>query len=169
MRAFLALGVGPMSMVLHERCRFANPAVLVNREDCDAPAGVVRHQHPFPTLVDDDVARIGAAGWDFVEEGQLAGCAIDRERAHSAAVGAFVISNFVHGIQKTPTRMQREERRIRRFRREPQRRALSGRGIEAIGVNTLALTAFLRVGADIEKILAVGRSRRGKGRYKRHN
>ena len=65
--------------------------------------------------------------------------------------------------------MECQERWIGRFRHEPQRRALSGRSIEAIGVNTLALTAFLRVGADIEKILAVGRSRRGKGRYKRHN
>jgi hypothetical protein len=47
-----------------------------------------------------------------------------------------------------------EEDRVRRFRRQTQRRYLPRSGVKVVGIDTL--TAVVRLSADIDEILACG-------------
>src|SRR5581483_5316382 len=59
---FLALGIRAVPSVLHESRGLAKFPVGKDGEDCDASAGIVGDQDVLARFVDEDVARIGAAG-----------------------------------------------------------------------------------------------------------
>ena len=105
-RSFLPLGICAVPRVLHEGRGFAQFSVWHHWEGCDAAACVVRDQHVLSTFVDGDVARIGAARGNLIQEGQLASRAIDGERAHATAVRPFVVLNFIDGVEIFPVGMQ---------------------------------------------------------------
>src|SRR5579859_998238 len=152
MRAFLPLGIRAMPRMLNESRGRAQSAILRDRENCDAAARVVRDEHVLAGLVDDDVAGIGALRFDFIQKCQLASRAVDREGANAAVVWVSVIWKLIDGIQVTPRRMERYERRIGGFGGEPEGSDISVRGIETVGIDAFAVSAVLGVGADVEKI-----------------
>jgi hypothetical protein len=66
-RRFLALGIESVAGVLNEGGSFSELAVVENRKYRDASAGVVGDQNEFSRSVDHQVARVGAAGGDFIQ------------------------------------------------------------------------------------------------------
>lgn len=69
MRAFLPLFIDAGARVLHEGRSLADAAVGLYREDSHVSSRVVRHQGVLSGLVERDVARVGAARCDFIQEG----------------------------------------------------------------------------------------------------
>lgn len=153
-RAFLPFGVCAVTGVLHEGGSLAELAVGEHGEGRDAAPGIVRHQHELSGLVDRDVAGVGAARRDFIQERQLTGRVVDGECADAAAVRAFVVANFIHRVEETAVGARRHKRRVRGFRGQAEGRDLRRRGVIAVGVDAFAFAAFLGVGADVEKVFA---------------
>ena len=150
-----------MAGVLHEGGGLAELSIFENRKCRDAAAGVVRHQNIFTRFVDRDVTGIGAARRHFVQECKLARCMINGEGAHAAAVRAFVVAYFIHGVEKAAVGMQHHERWIGCLRCQTQGSGLARFRVEAVGVDAFALAAVLGVGADVENIFAVRFGRSG--------
>src|ERR1700728_1729482 len=98
MRTFLALGIRSMPGVLYKSCRFAQFSAFEYGEYRNATTSVVGDQHILSGPVDDDVAGVGAARGNLVDERQLAGSAVNGKCADSSAVWSLVVSNFVHGV-----------------------------------------------------------------------
>src|ERR1039458_887236 len=108
-RACLALAVDARPDVLNESGGLSYVAVRSNREHSHASAGVVCDQGVLTGVVVCDVAGVGSARGNFVEERQLAGLAIDGEGGYCAAVSAFIVLDFIRGIQEAAAGVDREE------------------------------------------------------------
>src|SRR5215469_2335761 len=111
----------------------------------------------FSGRVDGDVAGVGSARRNFIQECQLTGAAIDGEGADASAVGAVVVLYFIHRVQKMSIRVDREPGGVRGFRGKPERSDFLCGGVIAISVNTFALAPVFGVGTDVKEIFTLQR------------
>ena len=127
-------------------------AIFQNRKNRYAAARVVSHQNKFSRLVDSDVAGIGSAGCNLIQQRQFAGRAIDGESADRTTLLALVIADFIYCKQKSMIGMHGEERGINGLRRQADGCDLRAARIVTIGVDALAGAAILSVGANVHEI-----------------
>src|SRR5579862_6698821 len=154
-RTFLTFFIDARTSVLNESGRLAYPTVASDRKNRDVSSRVVGHERVFPGLIEADVTRVGPARRDFVQLRQLAGLPVDGEGGHRPRVRVLIFLDFIHRVQKSPTRIDLEKRRILGLRGHSERRKLIRRGIEIESVNSLA--AFVCVRANENKISMLGR------------
>src|ERR1700720_3551948 len=152
MRSALAFLVYARSGVLEKCGRFAQRSVLMNRKRGHAAAAVIRSEQQLPGLVDGDMTWSRTARRNSIEQLQSMGGGVDREGAHATGCLTFIHRDFIRGIQEALVRMNRQERRILRFRHQTNRRRLTGRTVEAISVDALARRA--RVRSDVHRPVA---------------
>ena len=95
----LAKRIHAAAGVLHKSGAFAEAAVGLDGEDGDVAAGVIRREYIMPGLVEADVARVGAARRNTVEEFQLAGVRFDFVGGHRAGTsGVAGVKMLVVGM-----------------------------------------------------------------------
>jgi len=80
----------------------AELAVRVHREYGDSSPVVVGDEHVFAGRMNTQVRGARPFGTDRIQQGQPAGCAVNRVRADRAGSCALVIGNFIRGIQMRP-------------------------------------------------------------------
>jgi len=96
----LANGVHSPALVLIKCIVGGNAAIRSEREGFDAAAAVVGSEQDFAGVIDADMAWAVAAGGFLIQEREVAGVAINGERADGA--GVFIVKFFyaVGGVQE---------------------------------------------------------------------
>src|SRR5579863_7021651 len=105
--------------ILNERSQLAQRTIVPDPDHRDAPAAEVRHHHEFPGLIHRDEAGAGAAGWDGIQQTQLATRCINGKRADVRRM----IERWTNGerilayrVEESMIRRNSQERRVDHLR-----------------------------------------------------
>ena len=109
MRAFLAVGIGALATVLHDRSGLSQPAVGGDGEHGHAAAGVVGQQQELSGRIERQVAWPRSVRRLLVDQREPAGRRIGRERTHCAGGLSVEIAGLVDRENQMAAGVDREE------------------------------------------------------------
>src|ERR1051326_3302901 len=137
------------SLMLHEPRCLTEGAIGMHGISRHAAPAVIGNIEPFAGLVERQMTWSGAYRRDLVQLFQLTGFSIDREGGYTSARLSLKSVVFIYRIQESLVRVNRQERGIAGLGHQSYGCQLTRRGLEAPGVNALAVLAG--IGADINK------------------
>ena len=111
-RPFLALRVDARSVMLVDITGGVESPGLIDRQDGDTAARVIRHQDVAAGRVDGEVAGIGAVRRLAIDEGQVAGFWIAREGADPAPRMPVGFQRFIDRVDEAAIGVESDERGI---------------------------------------------------------
>lgn len=132
-------GAGVLDEGASVRCKVA---ARVDGINSNVAAAIIGDEDMFTGFIDDNVARMSAAGRGIVDLGEFSWIgSIDLKAGDGAVLLASVVVQFINGVKDLAIWMDREEGRTGSLGRETDLSERAGGGIEFVGVDAFARTA----------------------------